>query len=581
MILILINPKNQFKLFDLKRFVLTILIVISSILQGAAQTEQPFTDPQLEGILKKNQIKEANVFIKDVLVREDQLTLEQKVYYLNRKSHLELLQGTFSESLASAKRSEKLLDSAPKSLLWGETFRAVCYAYIRIGKLDSALLYAEKLFVFSKKENDPKLGRAALVALGNISLQNKSYQKSLDFYLEALNQTQESNDSINLRVDLYNAGLAYARLNQTQKSNELILKAAKLAESEQALDLLARCYGSLADNYLSQNNYNQQEEYLEKANKIAEKIGNRQLLAMGYANLTEAKLRKKDYKNAVFTGKKSLTELQSIPLVQVQAKVDSMLYVAYKNLGDFKNALIQLEAYDLTRLKIRNEAQKEKLDKLTLQFEVEKKDLVIQNQTTSLEKEKAKNRLLVIGIASVTMLGFFLSYINVKNAKTRKVLFRKEKELDLQITHFRPLIFDESKKEISDIENELVDGSDHKKLFGEILQFIQERKLYLNPKFNQQSLVSEFGTNRQYLYEAISKNGDENFRGLINRFRINEAKEIIGQMTETSESLDFANLSEKVGFNSYATFYRAFKNLTGLTPNEFTKELKKELKEKV
>ena len=108
------------------------------------------------------------------------------------------------------------------------------------------------------------------------------------------------------------------------------------------------------------------------------------------------------------------------------------------------------------------------------------------------------------------------------------------------------------------------------------MTFIQSKKLYLDPKFNQQSLVTEFGTNRQYLYEAISKNGDDNFRGLVNRFRINEAKKYISAHNSAINELDFGAISEKVGFNSYPTFYRAFKNITGLTPMEFTKELKRD-----
>ena len=59
---------------------------------------------------------------------------------LDRKSQAELQQGTFSETLASAKSSEKLLASDPQSLQWGDTFLSLCYAYIRTEKLDSSLL---------------------------------------------------------------------------------------------------------------------------------------------------------------------------------------------------------------------------------------------------------------------------------------------------------------------------------------------------------------------------------------------------------------------------------------------------------
>jgi len=575
-----LTQKQKFglKLSDLRYILLTFLLIGSTTLFIFAQTAQPFKDPQLEEKLQKNQLKEAETLIDVQLAQQELLSLEQQVYYLNRKSQAKLLQGAFSESLASAKQSEKLLDSSPQSMLWGETFRAVCYAYIRTGKLDSALLYAEKLYDFSKKENDFKFRRAALVAMGNISLQNKKYQKSLDFYLEALSVSEATQDSSSLKVDNYNIGLAYSQLDEHEKSNEFLLKSAQMAEKENALDLLGRAYGSIADNYLDQRNFEAQETYLKKANEIAEKTGNKQLLAMGLAGLTEAALRKNNPGQAILLGKESLKNLQDRPVIQLQAKVDSMLYVAFKSTGDYKNALTQLEGYDKTLLTIRNQAQKEKLDQLTLEFEVEKKDMLIQNQATNLEKEKAKTRLLIIGIASISMFGFFVSYINIKNSRTRKILFRKEKEIDFQLSQIKHVNSSNPEEEVLSLDKELEESQDHQKLFREVVQIIQERKLYLDPKFNQQSLLNEFNTNRQYLYEAISKNGDDNFRGIINRFRVNEAKYLISEKIKNTLPVDFGTLSEKSGFNSYPTFYRSFKNLTGLTPNEFTKEFKNDLK---
>ena len=180
---------------------------------------------------------------------------------------------------------------------------------------------------------------------------------------------------------------------------------------------------------------------------------------------------------------------------------------------------------------------------------------------------------MVTGIIAVISILGLLIYLAIRNAKIRRLLFRKEKELDL---HFATSKLPEDPTLISFPSEYPEEQLDHQRLFQEIMTFIQSKKLYLDPKFNQQSLVTEFGTNRQYLYEAISKNGDDNFRGLVNRFRINEAKKYISAHNSAINELDFGAISEKVGFNSYPTFYRAFKNITGLTPMEFTKELKRD-----
>ncbi len=552
---------------------LLILLLFFALKTPSWGQESTFRDDALEAFFQKNQLKEAEAYLNQQLAKETGLSTQQTVYYYNRKSQIDLQKGAFSSSLGYAKKSEVLLAPNPDSKLWGETYRGICFAYIRLGKLDSALLYAEKLQDQAKKLQDPKLRRAALVALGNISLQNLSYQNSLEFYLDALAVTEEAKDSLNLKGDYYNVGLAYGRLKQVDKSNAYLLKAAAQAEKEKVYDLLARCYGTIADNYLGLKNYTKQAEYLVKANQIATKLGNSQLLAMGYANLMESQLNRKLWEEAIASGEKSLKELEKKPLVQLEAKVDSLLYIAYKEKGAFTQALSRLEDYDSLRGQIRNDVQKEKLDELTLQYGVEKKDLLIKNQEAELEKEKTKSRLLVTGIIAVLSILGLLIYLAIRNAKIRRLLFRKEKELDL---HFATSKLPEDPTLISFPSEYPEEQLDHQRLFQEIMTFIQSKKLYLDPKFNQQSLVTEFGTNRQYLYEAISKNGDDNFRGLVNRFRINEAKKYISAHNSAINELDFGAISEKVGFNSYPTFYRAFKNITGLTPMEFTKELKRD-----
>jgi len=555
-----------------KEIVFTLISVLLFFNLTWAQMPGPMKDEVLEKLLRENSVTEAKTYLSQ---KQDSLAHflpEQQAYYLNRISQLKLMLGEFGEALDMAKQAKTAIQDKPNSALWGETYRSMCFAYIRNGKLDSALIYAEKLYEFTKSNQDLGMRRGALMALGNISLQNKFYQRSLDFYAEALEITEKQKDSINLKVDYYNVGLALAQLDEYQKSEEYLLKAALRAEKEKALDLLARIYGTLADNYLDQSKFEEQIKYLKKANEIAEKIGNTQLLAMGYANLSETALILKNYTQAIGWGNQSLAKLKERPLLQLQAKVDSMLYVSHKEIGNFEIALKKLESYDQVRQQIRNQAQKEKLEQLTLQFETEKKDLLIKNQKISLQEEKAKNRVFIVSIVLLGTLTFFLIYIMVKNSKTRNLLFKKERELD-QAALFAAL--PERTPESQDLNLISTEGENNEqKLFNELVLAIKEKKLYLDPKINQQTIVSEFGTNRQYVYEAISKSGEDNFRGMINRFRINEAKELMEKGQKNGETLDFNLISEKVGFNSYPTFYRSFKNLTGLTPNEYIKELK-------
>jgi YesN/AraC family two-component response regulator len=185
-------------------------------------------------------------------------------------------------------------------------------------------------------------------------------------------------------------------------------------------------------------------------------------------------------------------------------------------------------------------------------------------------------------LASIIVISLMI-YINLKNAKTRVIFFQKEKEIDFQIEkqRFQNEAQNTQSKEL-DTQNSSVNldkpedsNTKLRGLFLETLDQIEQKKLFLDPELNQKSLANLLGTNRQYLYEAINEGGEENFRGLINRLRINEAKKIIEEGIKSNSKINFSTLNDQVGFRSFSTYYRAFKGLTGLTPNEYAEEFKK------
>jgi AraC-like DNA-binding protein len=548
-----------------------------------AQSQEIPRNEKLEILIKNSQLDQADSLLNE-LFKKTPISTSWQVYYLTRKSQVQLNKGLFKESLETAKESTALLPSLPESVLYGETYRAMCFAYIRTGKLDSALTIAEKLYDLSKRLDNSNLRRGALIAMGNISLQNRKNENSLNYYLEALELSQrKGGDSLNLKVDLYNVGLAYASLKENETSNDYLKKAAVRAEKEGDKRLLARIYGTLSDNQLRSNQNSEHIFYLKKANELALELGDFQLLAMGSANLTESYILGKNYPEAIKQGLLAISYLEKRPSIQIHSKVDSLLYVSYKRIGDPSKALEQLELYDQKKGTIRGQAQKEKLDELTLAFEVEKKDLLIQNQEIEIREEKVKTGLFLVTISGLILVIGLMVYMKVKDSKTRFLFFRKEKELDFQAEQLSilkaatfakqeklpaeilPLIFEE---EISKNPNQML---------AELLDLIEEKRMYLDPAFSQKSLVAELGTNRQYLYEAINSSGEENFRTMINRFRVNFAKKKIESELKQSIKTNLTKLYEVVGFNSYRTFFRAFKSITGLTPNEYIDEYKKEL----
>jgi len=116
-------------------------------------------------------------------------------------------------------------------------------------------------------------------------------------------------------------------------------------------------------------------------------------------------------------------------------------------------------------------------------------------------------------------------------------------------------------------------------LYSDLRETIEKQKLYLNPELNLPMVIKLLGTNKKYLYEAISSNTDNNFRNFINRYRIDHAKRIIEENIRQKSNSNLSELYSIFGFNNSTSFYRTFKAITGLTPKEYSTEVENDVRE--
>ena len=57
-----------------------------------------------------------------------------------------------------------------------------------------------------------------------------------------------------------------------------------------------------------------------------------------------------------------------------------------------------------------------------------------------------------------------------------------------------------------------------------------------------------------------------NFNDFVNGFRISFAKKMLAEQNDSKLN----EVALQAGFNSYSTFFRVFKDHTGISPSEFT-----------
>lgn len=96
------------------------------------------------------------------------------------------------------------------------------------------------------------------------------------------------------------------------------------------------------------------------------------------------------------------------------------------------------------------------------------------------------------------------------------------------------------------------------------------RFTYREASLSVESLADLLRVHRNSLSRAINKVAGVNFNQYINGWRIKEAVRLISALDH--KSLYIEELYERVGFSNRTSFYRTFKNFTGLSPIEFQRQ---------
>ncbi len=109
-------------------------------------------------------------------------------------------------------------------------------------------------------------------------------------------------------------------------------------------------------------------------------------------------------------------------------------------------------------------------------------------------------------------------------------------------------------------------------IFDKIKTHIQKYKGYLSPNFKLENVAKALSTNSKYLSQAINQNTGYNFLKLINKYRIEEAKNQL--LSKENENLTLFGVALKCGFKNKSTFYKVFKEIEGRTPKEFKEHIR-------
>lgn len=99
-------------------------------------------------------------------------------------------------------------------------------------------------------------------------------------------------------------------------------------------------------------------------------------------------------------------------------------------------------------------------------------------------------------------------------------------------------------------------------------RLMNEEKIYKDWELKSSDLASQLGISSHQLSELLNTVMGTNYFDFVSRYRVEEAKRLLSREPEW----DAIRIGLESGFSSKATFYRAFKEGTGMTPQAYRKQ---------
>ena len=96
---------------------------------------------------------------------------------------------------------------------------------------------------------------------------------------------------------------------------------------------------------------------------------------------------------------------------------------------------------------------------------------------------------------------------------------------------------------------------------------MQEKKPYQDMELTLFSLSKQLKIHPNHLSQIINQHRNQNFFDYINEQRVNDVKDAL--LSDKYDNHSLLGIAHEFGFSSKASFNRAFKKFTGMTPSEF------------
>ena len=197
-----------------------------------------------------------------------------------------------------------------------------------------------------------------------------------------------------------------------------------------------------------------------------------------------------------------------------------------------------------------------------------KRGLLSNLTSKSIDKERYWLIWMLIGI-NLLFLGVMLASLSPVLLPEQAVLLRTILGLGFVYLAGTSLfrIYPQTLNLISLEERRNKMSEDDQEIVVQIKGLMSRDKVYQEMSYSRADLARELNVSEAVISRVINVAFKKSFPQLLNEHRVDDAKRML---RETDAPIKV--ISEEVGFNSTASFYRAFRDIAGATPSDYRKE---------
>lgn len=442
-----------------------------------------------------------------------------------------------------------------------KTFAEACWNNLGIAfdyqqKYDKAIEAYQKSFEITSELKDSASMMQTIINLGLLDEKEGNRDKAVRKFQEALTFFSKRNDSVNAGLCLQNIGKIHADAGEYHMAIPLYQRALNLFEGSGYLPGKTEILLNLAKSYHDSGNLSASLKAIGEMQKANQNLGNIIIDGLGNQLLGANHLSLKQYKKAeTFL----LEALKTFEKANLPDKIESTLLIL-KNLhaqaGNFRDYEIFGKRLEDVRNNNRNQVKMQVYNELAELYEHQKYITQIEEQKAVLRSKSNQLTFLMIILLAVSALAIYTFFLYLKVDLYKKFrLFAKTSENQSRI----PGNADEP---VASSEETRIN-----EIYHSIIHLLNSKKIYRDNNLTVTSLALELNTNERYISKAINRHSQSNFTSLINKYRINEACSLL---LNNDSRYKVSEIARRVGYGDPSTFYRHFKEITGLTPAQYT-----------